>query len=420
MTVRLHKSSLNFRFLELKAGEGYTQTYKHKSNDYELIGSSIQNCQYGTTLGEITLDLIFASLNDWEDFYNWVSDGSELELIRPKAPNAMVNVLSIGDCTSDFNQKIFNVSITFTFARQNIKNKKSGLDLGSKARFLSKLKDFNKRSSSFILNSRNRIRGFTVALTDMSSEIAKVGDTLGGASLLLTESISDIKNASSLIASGFNALSSGISKAIFAVTSLPSDVNAIYDEITGSISGVFKAFSMPNNKPAENELNMSSGLNIAYKVTQYDVSSTFIGNSVNNDKSAQNIETTNIIIKSALLLEVYDRFENLTNTLDVDLVKYKTKIDAVIDSIRNSKYIDSDFLYEVELLQSRFDSTYADLLLSSKKTLTFKIDDNDYYNIYQIAYMTNRNYDYVNDIIRINNISTPMFISSTVIVPYDG
>ncbi len=186
------------------------------------------------------------------------------------------------------------------------------------------------------------------------------------------------------------------------------------------MSGVFKAFSMPNNKPAENELNMSSGLNIAYKMAKYDISSTFIGTSVNNDKSAQNIETTNIIIKSALLLEVYDRFENLTNTLDVDLVKYKTKIDEVIDSIRSSKYIDSDFLYEVELLQSRFDSTYADLLLSSKKTLTFKIDDNDYYNVDQIAYMTNRNYDYVSDIIRINNISTPMFISSSVIVPYDG
>lgn len=420
MTVRLHKSKTNFRVLELETGEGYTQTYKHKSNDYELIGSSIQNCQYGTTLGEITLDLLFVGLNEWEDFYNWVSDGSEFELVRPKTPNSMVNVLSIGDCTSHFNQRFFKVSITFTFARQNIKNKKSGLILGSKASFLSKLKAFNKRSSSFILNSRNRIRGFTTALTDMASEIAKVGDTLGGASLLLTEPISDIKNASSLIASGFNALSSGISKGVFAITNLPSDVNAIYDEITGSISSVFKAFSMPNNKPAENELNMSSGLNIAYKVAKYDISSTFIGTSVNNDKSAQNIETANIIIKSALLLEVYDRFENLTNTLDVDLVKYKTKIDEVIDSIRSSKYIDSDFLYEVELLQSRFNSTYADLLLSSKKTLKFKIDDNDYYNVNQIAYMTNGNYDYVNDIIRINNISTPMFISSTVIVPYDG
>jgi hypothetical protein len=309
--------------------------------------------------------------------------------------------------------------ITFTTARQWGFKTVSRFNTGDKLSFLEKLKELNEKGSDFIQNARNRIQGYTLAMTDIANELAVAGNTVADSTALVTDTIDAVKLASSTVATGFNTVSNSITKVIFSIANIPSDVSAIYNEITGSIKGVFQAFSIPSSPSLENEVNMSNGLSIAHTISQKNVSDSFAGTSQNTKDIVQNIEITNIILKSALLLEVYDRFENLDNVYEVDISKYKAKIDEIIDGMTSSDYMSAALSYEMDLLKKRFATVYGTLLLNAKKTTIYKIPSGTYKNIMQISYSINGNFNYVNDIKRLNKISNINFITGNIIVPYD-
>jgi hypothetical protein len=418
--IRLHKSKLNFIIVNLVADQvAYRQSPDWKAKNDDLIGGRTLNTQYGVSEGDIEMQLAFKGEAEWKRFFNFVKTGEELLLVRPKKSDVTVSILNLSNLETSYDTRVHTVTITFTTARQWGFKTVSRFNTGDKLSFLEKLKELNEKGSDFIQNARNRIQGYTLAMTDIANELAVAGNTVSDSTALVTDTIDAVKLASSTVATGFNAVSNSITKVIFSIANIPSDVSAIYSEITGSIKGVFQAFSVPSSPSLENEVNMSNGLNMAYTISKKNVSDSFVGTSQNTKDIIKNIEITNIILKSAILLEVYDRFENLDNVYEVDISKYKAKIDEIIDGMTSSDYMSAALSYEMDLLKKRFATVYGTLLLNAKKTTIYKIPSGTYKNIMQIAYSINGNFNYVNDIKRLNKISNINFITGNIIVPYD-
>lgn len=416
--------------ISIESGDLINEEVVIKSRIHETIGDRDVYNFIGRSGIKVKLKLFFESAGDYDNFDNYITDGSPFVIECPFLPKeTLFKLCSNINKSYNYEQSAIYAEFTITDADDPTSNTSipSSLEfvdlrgkVSKKLETLDRLKSWSKKIFEATSSANQSVAGaLTNKLTAYSAAITNIFQGIGNASTIITNPLSSVNNSIGQVQSGLTAAIDGMFSAVDAVRRFPGDIENMIDSFltigsrlnnlfdTGSRSENIKYNSSFLQDSAQaiiaNEKGFDSGdfdtakdLNIEGSLEPTFEAEYYVSNIANNSG-----QVMSVLMLSSILLELYSSVEDIGNWNKTDLEKLKNSTETIFEYI-TARDLDNNVRLQLILSRNNFFLTYKLLYEQASETYIFNASQPMFLS--DIVYSVNGNFDYYDETKKLNGI----------------
>jgi len=418
-------------FIELKiVSNGFDTlqqdiSYKVAIND-GLGGAQLEPLGMGANFWNFTA--IFISQEEKEAFKTFYEKQKPFILVSPFYPELEIplNFASISNFRSDVDGTQYYIDITITDAKyieedenlylvamQNVfaRQKK---EKPNKKNFLDKMKDLAKKVSDFSSDVNSKVGAYTSAIDQYATTFNQLCQGLASTSTIVTNPINSVKDSLNLVVGGVGGIINALYEIKITIKNVPSDIGNVINQIS-SLGDQFKnLFKSGENYNEDITYNTQFLQELAETTVDNNFNEGIYGNSENSNGIRNNNDALQFLLLNGIITGIYENLELIDTWVLSDLDSIKKTENKLYKKLISYNFIDSNYIYQLNLLRSNFYSIYANLYENGNKIIEYNAQQP--ISIYNIVYAINGNLDFLDETIKLNNIVKPFVFGKIKVI----
>jgi hypothetical protein len=414
----LVKNGIEFP-INIVSSDSFSSSQTFKNTIQKILGDEDSYEHIGIGDRKITVPIFFNNQNEYDDFFNFISDGEPFLISCSFFPLIPVNLEGNLDLASYYNGHIV-VDLKLTTATNPRQNTDSLLSFtpslnsagsGSKNTVLQKATEFGEQNYNFVSNTNQKIGVITNIIAAFSATINRKSQGIAAASSIIINPISSINASSSQVIGGFSGVIRSLQNAVNAVKKVPNDVTQLVQSLVFVGDQINDLFDLGNRNPTL-KYNTTFLISMAVAIIKTDLSQDNKDISVFDSPYSgaeyfltsiedKNKETTIILLLVSILINIYENVNEISewNTLDLDNIREQTEF---IYQYIISFEISSDLKLELDLARNNFFSVFKETYNNALKVLL--VNSQEQSSLGDIVYSVNGNYDFLSETKKLNGI----------------
>ncbi len=422
-------------FIELKVVDKGFNTIKQDINYKSVVNDGLGN-SYLENLGKgadfWSFTAMFNSQDEFSDFKTFYEKQQPFILISPFYPELEIplNFSYISELTYDSRspeKTTIYVDITITNAiyesediyEETIANVISRYKKKVKKKsFLDRMKDLAKKVSDFSGNVNEKVSSYTNAINQYATTFNQVCQGIASSSSVVTGPINSVKDSLGLVIGGFGGILNGLYEAKNAIENIPSDINNVIDQLS-SLGDQFKnLFKSGEDYNQDITYNTQFLQELGDSTVDKDFNEGVYGDSENSNAIRDNNDSLQFLLLNGIISGLYENLELITSWTLVDLDSIKKTENKIYNKLISYSFIDSQYINDLNLVRANFYFVFSNLYKNGNKIVEYNAN-NIPVSIYNIVYSINGNFDFLEETIKLNNITKP-FVSGKIKVISNG